>query len=247
MNLREEEILSTNNIYNVPLKCFNDYIYKNSVLINRIWDENIVNEIIENIPENTDILDIGANIGLISIGTASKTKKVRYIHAFECDSKIIPLLSFNISKFENILMYPFALSNKTELCKLTSLKENMGCNYIYSSNDSETKEYDYFNLFDTESNIRIDNRLILATNLDNIIYQFTHKIGLIKIDVVGYELKVLEGAKELIKLHKPIIIVEIFKNNLEEIFKLLGVLGYIYCRRIPNDLYQSQDYIFFPV
>lgn len=240
MNLDEDKIIfSEKNVYNIPLKSFDDYIYKNSILIDKLWDENIVNEIIENIPENTDLLDIGANIGLVSLGAAIKAKemekKIRYIHAFECDNKIIPLLSFNISTFDNILMYPFALSNRSELCKLTSLKDNMGCNYIYSS------------LFNTQAHTRIDNRLILATTLDNIHYQFNHKIGLIKIDVEGYELKVLEGSKELIKLHKPIIIVEIFKNNLEDVFKLLGALGYIYCRRILNDLYQSQDYIFFPV
>ena len=47
------------------------------------------------------------------------------------------------------------------------------------------------------------------------------KIGAIKMDVENFEYFVLEGGKELIKKHKPIIYTELWENqNREKCFQL---------------------------
>lgn len=247
-----EIITNTNNIYNIEIKSYNDYIYNNSIGINKLWDEEIINEIIINLEEGTDILDIGANIGLITLGVLKKSKeqnkKLGNIHCFECDIKQIPLLSSNISSFENIKLYPFALSNKQELCQITTLESNMGCNYIYTSKDENNQtDIDYSALFYTPAHKRNLNTNILGIALDTIAYQFTNRISIIKIDVEGYELKVLEGAKNLLMTHKPIIIVEIFEQiNFDKVINFFKSIEYKKFRKIENTIYCNQDYIFFP-
>lgn len=251
MNLSEKIILNENNIYNISIYSYNDYIYKNSILVNKYWDEDIVNEIVDNIPEETDFLDIGANIGLISLGIISKAKekekKLGNIHCFEPDLTLVNLLSYNTSNSKNVYIYPFPISDKQEICQISSLPDNMGCNYIYHSKNPEGEnQYDYSTIFNIHAHNYNNKFNLLSTSLDSILFQFNNKIGVIKIDVEGYEAKVLLGAKELIKIHKPIIVIEIFKTNLELVFQLLGNYGYKYCRKIPNELYQNEDYIFFP-
>ena len=57
------DIITTNStVYGTEIKSFNDYIYKHSIEINKLWDEEIIDEILANISDNSDILDIGANI-----------------------------------------------------------------------------------------------------------------------------------------------------------------------------------------
>jgi len=245
-------ITSINNIYGVEIKSFDDYIYKHSIEINKIWDEEIIDEIILNNTENYDILDIGANIGLITIGIIKKAKEqnksLGTIHCFECNSRIIPLLLSNISPYNNVNVYTFALSDKQELCNTTLYEDNMGSNYIYSSKDSNNvTEYDYSKLFYTPAHKRSNNEFILGVALDSIKYQFTNRIGIIKIDVEGYEFKVLEGAKELIKIHQPIIIVEIFETiNFDKVMTYFNGIGYKKFKKIFNKEYCNQDYIFYP-
>lgn len=55
------------------------------------------------------------------------------------------------------------------------------------------------------------------------------RIDLLKVDVEGYELEVLQGATSIISSHHPIIICEIEKRHnprCEEVFQLLRDLGY---------------------
>ena len=72
---------------------------------------------------------------------------------------------------------------------------------------------------------------------------FEKKISVIKIDVEGMEYKVLLGAKNLIKKHKPAIVVEIFDENIEKINDLMKSYNYINKGLIPKK-YISQDYLF---
>lgn len=237
-------------IYGLNLFCHDDYIYKASVSQNKIWDEEIVEEILKHHKENTEILDIGSNIGLITIGLLVKSKiPIQKIHCFECHPENIPLLYKNTKNFTNVNIYPFALSDKQELCQMTTLPYNMGCNFIYKSLDlNHQKDYDYKELFNSDGHEKNNQSFIVGVSLDSIKYNFKNNISVIKIDVEGYELKVLMGAKELIEEHRPVVIVEIFeKIHLNQVVGFFNLVKYASFKKVQNNNYYNEDYIFYPI
>jgi hypothetical protein len=74
-----------------------------------MWDEDIVNFIANNLQSGTDFLDIGANIGLITLGVIKKAnlknKQINKIHCFECDTQTFNILLKNTINFNNISYY----------------------------------------------------------------------------------------------------------------------------------------------
>lgn len=63
------------------------------------------------------------------------------------------------------------------------------------------------------------------------------KIDLIKIDVEGYEYKVLLGAKETLKKYNPVIIIECFDKYFEKVNSLLNEYGYVKTKNLPSSNY----------
>jgi hypothetical protein len=58
---------------------------------------------------------------------------------------------------------------------------------------------------------------VQINKLDNVIPHLNiSRLDLIKVDVEGYELKVLQGAEETLKTFKPILFVELDDNNLKD-------------------------------
>jgi hypothetical protein len=62
--------------------------------------------------------------------------------------------------------------------------------------------------------------------LDSILYQFQRRISVIKLDIEGFEYIALQGMKELIQIHKPVIFIEIWNNDPIEFMKTLGYTRY---------------------
>ena len=58
-------------IYEQTLASNNDYIYKNFISQNKFMEHDICNLISELVEDNTEFLDIGACLGLVSLGSGS--------------------------------------------------------------------------------------------------------------------------------------------------------------------------------
>ncbi len=93
-------------------------------------------------------------------------------------------------------------------------------NNIVKGGDSETG----YSFFDKDSvHKQINYKEIEQVKLDDFIEKNDYRaIIAIKIDVDGNDLKVLYGAKNLIKLNRPSIIIENYSNELIEFFKELN-------------------------
>ena len=228
-------------VYKQNIKSNNDYIFKTSILKNEIWEKNICDFISKLIEPNTDFLDIGSNIGLISLAINLLSNNVKNIHCFECSPDTFISLKYNTQNKPNIFLYNFGLSDKLQICIMNNNTYNNGCNHIYKiCNNEINKEilYHYSNMDVYEKN----NNLFIATlPLDSFMNSFTNKISVIKIDVEGFELFVLQGAFKLIEYHKPIIFIEIFDSNLNDIIEWFNILNYGLFEKI-NEI----DYIFVP-
>lgn len=165
------------------IHCFDDYLWNILLNTNEFYElwllEYSINEIID---KNWVILDIWANIWNHSLYWALKWQKVI---SFEPDEETFKLLNINTSKYSNISIYNYALSDKIYLYKMKINKLNRWANTVVPWWLRETKI------------------------IDNII---SDKVKLIKIDVEWMELEVLKWSEKTINKHHPDMIVEI-KNK----------------------------------
>jgi FkbM family methyltransferase len=178
------------------------------------YEEKQINFLFEWIKKNKPdvFIDIGANFGFYSL-RVSKLFKMLKVIAFEPVLTTFKKLKKNI-KINNlekkIKTYNIGLSNTDGLKRMISQKKD---GYIQSGGYS-------FNII----NRRIDKNHIIqyykSIRGDKILKLQKMKI-LLKIDVEGYENKVLLGIKNLLKKNKVLLQIEIFDNNFKKVNKLL--------------------------
>ena len=226
-----------------------DYIFLNSILQNKLWEENIVYKITNLLEDNTDVLDVGAFIGLISLGINLCNNNKNYkIHCFECNVESFIKLKYNTESHKNIDIYNFGLGNNFLLGNMTTSTYNNGISFIkneYSAEYNKEIDYDCFKI--TEQNNKIEKNTFFAIiRLDDIRYIFKRRVSIIKVDIEGYENKFLLGAKEFIKEHKPYIFIEIFDECKDETFKILECYNYKLIEHIQKFQEISIDYLFGP-
>jgi FkbM family methyltransferase len=156
-------------------------------------------------------IDIGANFGVYTL-RISKLFQMLKIIAFEPVLTTFNKLKMNI-KINNlgkkIKTYNVGLSNTNGLKKMIAQKKN---GYIQSGGFS----------FNTPK--KIDNNHSVQyykTIRGDKILKLQKKKVVLKIDVEGYESKVLLGMKNLLKKNKVLLQIEIFDNNFKKVNKLL--------------------------
>lgn len=154
-----------------------------------IWEPKVVRYFKRHYKKNGDILDIGANIGLHSIALSKIISSNCTVHAFEMQEQMYEILKKN-SANENITTYHMGISDKSSYGTYeTHLNEGNPGGIGMNSEQDENGD-----------SVRLES-------IDNL--SFENRISLMKIDVEGMELQVLEGAKNTIKKNKPKIICEI--------------------------------------
>ena len=171
------------------------------------------------------VLDIGANLGTFCVPLARKIPKLNF-HAFEPQRLISYQLCANviINSLDNVYTYELALSNKDTSIDFEmpnyAAETNIGAFSI--DNEARNNEYECSTVNTTD---RIDLIPLDFLTFDN--------IRLIKIDVEGHELEVLQGGFETIKRNNyPPIIFEAwtwkpwYQEKRQELFKYLTDLGY---------------------
>lgn len=253
MNMCEPVIVNSP-IYQQSIKSYVDYIFTESIVKNQPWEFYILKEIADHIIDDTDFIDVGANIGLTTLGTKqllknSYSKKIRKYHCFECDPNIFQCLQYNTSLHEDIDNYMFALSNQIGFCYMNSLIGNLACNYVSNMNNDEkitnTKLINDSNgvarhTMDemTEKKERIKIGML---RLDDIRNTLKNRVSVIKIDVEGFEKQVLEGAVQFLQEHKPIMIIEIWNQHKHILFPYLESLQYHYVKSL-----EEENYVFYP-
>jgi FkbM family methyltransferase len=157
-------------------------------------------------------IDIGANFGVYSL-RISKLFQMLKVIAFEPVLTTFKKLKMNI-KINNlgkrIKIYNVGLSNSNGLKKMIALKRR---NYIQSGGFS-------FNVPQRKLNDEDVIQFHKSMKGDEVLKFKKEKI-VIKIDVEGYENKVLLGIKNLLNNNKILLQIEIFDDNFKKINKFL--------------------------
>lgn len=137
-------------------------------------------------------LDVGGHIGLWSRVLAHHFKKVV---ALEPLPALWPHFRYNTADCDNVQLIEFAASDREGELKIVTVADNSGNGYVAPPGVGGVCIF-------TAQCVRLD-----ALNF--------HDVGLIKIDVEGWELNVLRGAVKTIERDHPAIVVEQKPNNAE--------------------------------
>jgi FkbM family methyltransferase len=184
---------------------------------NQTYEPEISNRIIEILMNINDpvLVDVGANIGLMSLNILSKIPKTR-VFAFEPGPHQLFLFQKTISKnkLENTIQL-----NDTAL----SYQEGYTDFVVHSTEHCSGDGFIDTGRAGVGKTIKVK-----TTSMDNWWKKNNYpKVDVIKIDVEGSELWVLQGAKKLISDLKPYIIMEFYPPHFEKYpFSELEVLDW---------------------
>lgn len=163
-----------------------------------IYDLSVTEVLWRAIDRAETCIDIGANIGYMTSIMAKRVGEKGSVYCFEPHPEIYEELSQNIKNWQinngshQIKAQQIALSNKSGAGVLNiplNFKQNRGTATLFSSKEVDGSQ-DYNNLSAAYT--------VPLSTLDKLI-ENDRQIGVLKIDVEGHELEVLQGASELIK------------------------------------------------
>ena len=151
-------------------------------------------------------LDIGANNGMSALSIFTLKPNAQVI-SFEPNPVNYPYLDKVVDKFSNFQYIPIGLGNEAKLLdfyypiyngiQMTSLGS---CDYEFAKNWLNKNTIHFFDA----SKLKMEKIIIEVKTLDS----FQLKPDFIKIDVEGFEYKVLLGAEETIHNSRPLLLVE---------------------------------------
>lgn len=199
------------------------------------------------IPKDTIVLDIGANIGIMTVHLANKINP-NIVYSFEPMPNNITAFKKVIKHFKlsNVKLFETALGNaegEVEMVMPVIANVKMqGLSHVVHHSIPENNE-----------GIKIKVPLRKLDNIDELI-NARKRIGGIKIDVENFEFFVLDGAITLLTINKPIVYAELWENdNREKCFALFNNLNYKTFVVLDNALveydskiHKKQNFIFLP-
>lgn len=153
------------------------------------------------------VIDAGAAIGDHTVAYIQAAGDPSLVHAFECNPLMVECLYYNCPRAH---IHPFALSEYHEELFFHQINENAGASYV--------------------DKMPLGGISVSAVPLDS--YNFS-KVGFIKWDLEGYEVKAIRGARETIARCRPIMMIEVIEgqinragNTVAELYQELSSLNY---------------------
>jgi FkbM family methyltransferase len=166
-----------------------EYIY-----MHRNWETHIGELIAKELKAGDVFVDIGANIGYFSLLASGVVGVSGRVIAFEPIKRVAEQFSRSVAKngFQNVQIRQIALGNEKAEMKLSIVPGNVGGSSLVKDINSGVSEMVSVSTLDSE--------------LNNI------PVQVIKIDVEGFEYEVLLGAKSVLSLWRPTLLLEFSPN-----------------------------------
>ncbi len=192
------------------------------------------------------IIDIGAHKGEF-LENMLKIEKVKSFYAFEPQKNIFNELNEKFSKNEKITLFNFAMDKEIANKKLKINKLSMTSSLAEINEESL---YLRIKNFLTFSRSNFENEYEIQTNtVDKIFENISLQKSLLKIDVEGFEINVLEGSQMKLK-EIPFVLLENqfgnhYKNNsFKDITNVLSKQNFKICKKFIFPTMHYQDVLF---
>lgn len=143
-------------------------------------------------------IDVGANLGLLTIIAAKKVGASGHVYAFEPSERERGYLQRNLAlnQLNNVTILPYAVGDAPGVARL-AVSQDGGSNSLKQNANPEQQIQSW--------------QEVEIVTLDHIAAQHNlRKVALIKIDVEGGDINVLKGASQLLSTPKPPIIMAEF-------------------------------------
>jgi len=164
------------------------------------------------------VIEVGANVGSHTLNIAKKVGINGKVYAFEPTNFARGKLADNIQLNEN-------LAPIVEVC-----------NYLVTDHDNSVPRRDVRSSWNISDKDHFFSEKVISDSIS--LDAFTkindiNKVDVIKVDVDGYDCKVIFGASEIIKKNKPIVYIELCEyalneqgNSIDELFLFFSDMGY---------------------
>ena len=181
---------------------FNDKVSR-EISIRGIFDYDQLFTTIKFFKKKRIFIDVGANIGNHSIFYSKYFKKIL---SFEPSKISFKVLSLNVENLKNIKIFNFGLSNIS--------KE-------FYFDDKATKNV-------AGLKFKKKGKIPVKAEVFDEKFKKLKNIDLVKIDVEGHELNVIEGMKKTLKNNSPLLIIEFdpFKYRNSKLIRKIKKFGY---------------------
>jgi FkbM family methyltransferase len=180
----------------VPL---DDYVGKAAYFVGDL--DRKITRVIDGIVRPGDtVLDIGANLGIVTMRLASLVGSRGQVHAFEPNPRLIELLMRSVERNAalNVRIHGHALGAEECELDLAFPESNLGMATVGNENRAVPKEWD---------KVRVPVKTLSSVARE---FDLGH-VRLVKIDVEGYEEMVLRGALDWLSSSPPDAI--LFESN----------------------------------
>jgi len=175
------------------------------------------------------MIDVGANIGALSLAGAAAVGTSGRIYSIEPHPEIFHYLRENVklNQFGNVELFNVAVGARPDVVSFSNIR----------SDDQ--------NAIEKDGALRIN-----VETLDELLGSKTVKIALMKVDVEGFEKYVFEGAKQVL-MNTDVVYFEAWESHFNkynystsDVLQMLRSLGFKLIRMIGNELSEiAPDYI----
>ena len=188
------------------------YLFKKAV----DWDPELLRIASVLVKKNDVVWDVGGNVGLFAKSAAYLAGSGGNIYTVEADVDAQVLLNKSISVHSPqdapITLLPAAISDQVGWETFAISRRARASNSLAGYGSSSTGGV-------------LQNRTVPSVTLDSMLDKFLPP-NVLKIDVEGAEVKVLEGGKKVLKSFRPLIYCEISGENMQEVQKIFTKASY---------------------